>query len=126
MVAVGVVGDVEDADGGGAVRPRRAGGRIGIGVVVADLRLHRALERGALVLARDVVDRVVALAEAVEVGLSRRGVVLPARGGQPVEVVIDVALQPRPADGVAEAGPRERAGRRCAILQAQEKSRPAG
>jgi len=101
VVAVGVVGDVEGADGGRPMRARRAGSRIGIGVVIGGSRLDRALEFVRLRLARDVVDRVVALAEAVGAGLARRRLVPPGRGRQPVEVVPRVAL--RRARGQATA-----------------------
>jgi hypothetical protein len=53
---------------------------------------------------RDVVDAVVALAEAVGVGSVGRGVVTPGRGREPVEVVIGIGLEPGAADRVAGAG----------------------
>src|SRR5262249_9690526 len=52
LVAVGVVADGEGADRGGPVGLRAA---VGVGVVVADLRLHRAGGEGLLGLVRDVV-----------------------------------------------------------------------
>lgn|SRR6266478_4035953 len=60
-------------------------------------------------LVRDVVDAVVALAEAVGVGSVGRGVVTPGRGREPVEVVIGIGLEPGAADRVAEAGAGEAA-----------------
>ena len=74
---------------------------------------------------RDVVDRVVRLAEAVGEHARRRGVeapgrgdvVAPGRGRQPVEVVVDEGLDLRPADGVAKAAEGEAAGRLGSVLQ---------
>src|SRR6266446_10674578 len=54
LVAVGVVGDGEGADRGGPMGLLPA---VGVVVVVADLRLHRAGGEGLLGLTRDVVDR---------------------------------------------------------------------
>jgi hypothetical protein len=90
LVAVGILRDVEAADG--PMGLPGFGSRIAVGEVVADLRLHRAVDRGGLGLVRDVVDAAVALAEAVGAGAGSRGVVRPGRGDQPVEVVSELSL----------------------------------
>jgi hypothetical protein len=81
LVAVEIVGDVELADRRGPVGMRRSRRRVGVGKVVAVLRIDGAVLHRALGLVRDVVDRVVGLAEAVHEGARRRGVEAPGRSG---------------------------------------------
>jgi hypothetical protein len=68
----------------------------------------------------DVVDGVVGLAVAVGGDLVGVGDVLAGGGGEAVELVVVVRLGPGPADGVAEPGAREVAGRDGVVLEALE------
>jgi len=71
LVAVGVVGDGEPADGDRPVGMRRSRRRVAVGVVVGDLRIDRGVLHRGLGLVRDVVDGVVRLAEVVGEGRRR-------------------------------------------------------
>ena len=120
QVAVGVVHDVVGADGHRTVRACRSRAGIGEGVVVGGVGLDRALELVALVLPRDVVDGVVGLVVAVGGDLVGIGLVLPGRGGHPVELVVGVVLGPGAADGIAEPGAGEVAGLDGLVLELRE------
>jgi len=73
LVAVEVVADREGADRRRPVGMRRPRRRIGVGKVVVDLRIDRAVLHRGLGLVGDVVDGVVALAERVSTGGSAVG-----------------------------------------------------
>src|SRR5262249_44141796 len=113
LVAVRVVLEGVDAQ---RVRRVRLRAGVGVGVVVGGLALGNGVaaadELVDLVLAGDVVDRVVGRVHAVRVGPRRARLVGPVSVGELVQVVVPEVLRARPADLHADI----RAGRRDGVV----------